>query len=322
MQRRDFLRTGLFLAGGLSLSGVLAACSKKASSPARLADASTLREIFEARTKEGGTQAVDIFLAGEDWVTGVENHLTFGLVRKGGGPDAPIKDLNATLWLAPSPDLSGKPVGPFTASWQGYSKPEPGGPPGIHSAEVTFDREGVWTALVDLQPAGSPPLLGIAAIQVKPKDQASTRLPGEKAIRSETPTFSDHRGVDPICTREPKCEFHRITLKEALAAGKPSIFIMATPKFCMSRTCGPNLEEVIAVGQELGDRVNIVHAEVYKDDEPDTIAKFIVSPTFKEWGFQSEPWLFVMDDGGTIVKRFEGPLTASEVLAVLQPLVS
>lgn len=321
MQRRDFLRTSLFLAGGMTLSGILAACSNKSRSPADLANASRLQEIFDARAKEGGKQAVDIFLAGEDWVTGVENRLTFGLVRKGGGPDAPIKDLNATLWLAPSPDLSGKPSGPFTASWQGYSKPETGGPPGVHSADVTFDREGVWTALVEVRPAGSPPLLGIGAIQVKPKNKASTKLPGEKAIPSDTPTFSNKRGVDPICTRDPQCEFHSITLRQALAAGKPSLFIMATPKFCMSRTCGPNLNEVIAAGQELGDQVSIVHAEVYKDDKPDTISKFIASPTFKQWGFQSEPWLFVMDTAGTIVKRFEGPLAARGVVAAVRPLI-
>lgn len=316
LDRRDFLRAGLVTVGAIAFPSVLAACSKGGGGAKTLSGAASLREVFDALVKEGGKQAVDAFLAGEDWVAGIQNHLSFGIVRKASDP---IVGTDARIWLAPSPDLTGKPIGPFTAAWHGYSKPEAGGPKGINAAEVTFGREGIWTMLVDVRPAGSDPLLGVAAIQVKAK--SSTKIPGQTAIPSETPTVANHRGVNPICTREPACDMHEVTLKQALASGKPSVFIMATPKFCMSRTCGPNLEELIAVKQAVGDRAAFVHAEVYKDDKSETISKFIASPTFNEWGFQSEPWLFVMDRSGKIVSRFEGPLTASEVRAVLDPLL-
>lgn len=312
MERRDFLRTGLLSVGALSVSGLLAGCSAKSNVTAAR---TSLRDVMNELTRQGGTQAVDVFLAGEDWVQGIDNHLVFGLVRRGADP---IAGTEAKIWLAPSSDLSGKPIGPFDAAWRGYSEPQPGGPQGINGSDVAFDRAGVWTMLVDVRPDRTP-LFGVAAFQVK--ERASTRIPGEKAIPSQTPTVDDNRGVDPICTRTPPCDFHRVTLKRALSLGKPALFIMATPKFCESRTCGPNLEELIAVSEQIGDRATFVHAEVYKDDKPATITGALTSPTFKEWGFQSEPWLFVMDRSGTITARFEGPLNAADIRGALDPLL-
>src|SRR5207244_1122522 len=149
-----------------------------------------------------------------------------------------------------------------------------------------------------------------SAIQVKATGQTSTRVAGQRPIASQTPTVDNARGVHPICTRTPPCPFHKITLAKALTLGKPTAFIVATPRFCMSRTCGPNLEELIAVANEIGDRATFVHAEVYKDDK-EAPAKQIASPTFAQWGFQSEPWLFLIERTGVISKRFEGPVVAS-----------
>lgn len=114
---------------------------------------------------------------------------------------------------------------------------------------------------------------------------------------------------------------HRVTLAEALGAGRPVAFIVATPAFCHSRTCGPNLEELISVQAEVGNEATFVHAEVYADDRPETIEKQVTSPTFREWGLVSEPWLFLIDRSGTIASRFEGPLTADVIRSALAPLL-
>lgn len=318
VERREVLRTGLFAAASLAVPGLLAACGTKRAAPAR---AKSLQALAEARLAAGAAPGLDVFLAGEDFVTGIENYLAFGLVRRGAGP---VEGGAATMWLAPTADPRAEvsPVGPFTAPWQGYSKPDarPPAPQGINAAGVRFDRAGVWTTLVEVRAPGVR-LLGNTALQVKPAGGGSTRVPGQKPIPSQTPTVDDHRGVDPICTREPPCDMHRVTLAKALTLGKPVAFIVATPKYCMSRTCGPNLEELITVQQEVGDRAAFVHAEVYKDDKPDTIAKQIVSPAFAEWKFQSEPWLFLIDRAGTIASRFEGPVTAAVIRSPLSRLL-
>jgi hypothetical protein len=42
-----------------------------------------------------------------------------------------------------------------------------------------------------------------------------------------------------------------------------------------------------------------------------------------KWGFQSEPWLIVIDRAGTIRTRLgEGPTVASEIETALTPLLS
>ncbi|MGH2726905.1 MAG: hypothetical protein ACRDKS_07990, partial [Actinomycetota bacterium] len=159
IERREFLRTGLLSLGAVAAPGLLAACSGK---PTQTAPPATLQDVVDRLTGAGGKQAVDVFLAGEDWVQNIENHLSFGLVRRGGDP---ITGAEATIWLAPTPDLTGKPVGPFKAAWRGYAKPEAGGPQGVNAVDVTFGGAGFWTMLVDVGPQGSR-LFGTAAIQV------------------------------------------------------------------------------------------------------------------------------------------------------------
>jgi hypothetical protein len=112
-----------------------------------------------------------------------------------------------------------------------------------------------------------------------------------------------------------------VTLAGAIASAKPTAFIVATPKFCMSRTCGPNLEELIAVAREIGDRANFVHVEVYRSDNAEDIQRQAVSPTYAEWKMQSEPWLFLIDRQGKISSRFEGPIVASTIRSAFEPLV-
>ena len=41
--------------------------------------------------------------------------------------------------------------------------------------------------------------------------------------------------------------------------------VFATPAFCVSATCGPQLSELGKVKEEFGGRANFVHVEVFKD---------------------------------------------------------
>lgn len=314
--RREFLRTAALTGAALAAPGLLAACGGNADPE----EARTLKELLEALRANGAAPGLSIFLAGEDYVVGIDNYLGFGLVRDRAGP---ITDADARVWVVPTADpTASAPIhGGATASWQRYAKPDAPlpAPQGINATTLRFDRPGIWTLVANVT-AGEARLVGRAAVQVKEK--ASTRIPGEKAIPTETPTVGDHRGVEPICTRKPACDFHRVTLAKALSLGKPVAFMVATPAFCMSRTCGPNLEELIAVAAEVGDRATFIHAEVYKDDKPETISRGVVSPTYREWGFVSEPWLFLIDRDGVIRSRFEGPVTASVIHPALDPLLT
>ena len=322
MSRRDFLHLGLVGAGGLALGGLMAGCGHKGEGPLT---APSLGELLSARRGSGDGSGLDVFLGGEDYVASTDNFVVVFLQRRGGDR---LFGSQARAWLTPTVNTATRltPVGPLPAPWFAYARPD-GGPPlpqGLNAFRFTFDRPGLWTLVVET--TTGPRLVGSTVVEgagqgVKPQGHGDTRVVGDPAIPSETPTFDSPRGVSPICTRTPSCDMHQVTLKQALAAGKPVAFIVATPKFCQSRNCGPSLNELIAVENDLRGKASFVHAEVYLNDQTQTIEQQVPSPTFKEWNLQSEPWLFVIDRKGIIAERFEGGFTAGQVRAALEPLV-
>lgn len=311
--RRDFLRT--LALSAVAAPALLTACRKSPPDPGQPKGPS-LQSLADERVAAGATAGLSVFLAGADYASGLENYVGLGLVEQATGP---IPGGAAQIWMVPSSDPAAEvePLGPFDAAWQEYSSPQSGGPPGIHAADLRFDRAGIWTLLVELD-AGDRKLIGNAAVTVQA--EPLNKAPGDKAIASLTPTVDNRRGVDPICTRKPPCPLHEITLASAIRSDKPTAFIFGTPAFCESRTCGPNLDELLAVREEVSSRVNFIHAEVYENDG-EAVAKAIVSPTFKEWGFQSEPWIYLIDRRGVIAARYEGPVVASRIQRDLVPLL-
>jgi hypothetical protein len=315
MSRRELLRLGLLGAGSLMVQGAMQACGGSASP----GTPQSLGQLLNARHKAGDGTELSVVLAGEDWVSALDNYLAFGLVRKGG---LPIFGAQAKAWLVPSvdPEAKATPLGPFAAPWYGYAKPEASpSPQGINAFHATFPTPGIWTLVAETTTGKK--LVNTAAMQVKPRAQTSTRVPEDKAIASRTPTVANNQGVSPICTRTPACDMHQLSLAEALAGGKPTAFYVGTPKFCMSRTCGPDLEELLIVENALRGKVSFIHAEVYLNDQTQTIEQQILSPTMKEWHLQSEPWLFLIDRTGTIASRFNGPFTADQIRSALDPMV-
>jgi hypothetical protein len=314
LDRREFVRGSLLLAGAAAFPGCSRPVQRK-----HPQSAASLSELIRQKVKAGAKQELSVFLGGEDYIEGLANYVAFGFARQQG---APVIGAATKVWIAPGAGGEGAPLGPLTAAWAPYAKPDAPAPApqGLNAAELTFDRAGVWQVLVEAESGGAR-LLGTSAIQIKPKAQASTLLPGARSLASKTPTMADAHGVHPICTRSPACTFHRITLAKAITLGKPTAFIIATPKYCMSRTCGPNLEELISVAQSIGDRASFVHAEVYRSDKAEDIRTQAVSPTMAEWKLQSEPWLFIIDRDGKIAKRFEGPIVAPTINSAFQPLL-
>ena len=55
--------------------------------------------------------------------------------------------------------------------------------------------------------------------------------PGENLPPFDTPTTADGRGVNPVCTRQPACALHDLTLTQALQTGKPVAYLIGTPAF-------------------------------------------------------------------------------------------
>jgi hypothetical protein len=128
--------------------------------------------------------------------------------------------------------------------------------------------------------------------------------PGMALPAFDTPTVADPRGVDPICSRtqigQDVCPFHEVSLTEALASGKPVVYLIGTPAHCQTATCGPGLDFLIDIARELGDAAVFVHAEVYADADATEIA-----PAVTAYALDYEPVIWVTDATGTVVRRID-----------------
>ena len=124
----------------------------------------------------------------------------------------------------------------------------------------------------------------------------------------DTPTFGDHRQVEPICTRQPEpCPFHKLTLNEALQLGVPVAYLVGTPAHCSTGTCAPALSGLIDVASRIVGSAVFIHAEIYADE-----AATVIAPAVQALSLSFEPVLFITDKNGKIVKRLDAVFDASE----------
>ena len=316
LSRRDLLRSAALAVGTAGTSALLAACGGSNGKSSGGATATT------APGRSGSLQAIaanltqlSLLNAQSELPVG-RNRFTFGLstpdnrLVEGGTPK---------VWFAK--DQTSKALGPFEARFlrmDAYDKLKDKSPrselTGFYVAEVDLPSAGNWLT-VALLDAGSQKAAGQGAIPVKDKVVAAV---GSKAISGKTPVATGRAELAKICTREPPCPMHYISFDQALRNGKPTAISFATPLLCESRMCGPVVDEQMLAFEKLGkDKANFIHLEIYPQREPSKPA-----PLFLKWGFQSEPWLVVIDRDGTIRTRLgEGPTVASEIEAALTPLV-
>jgi hypothetical protein len=165
---------------------------------------------------------------------------------------------------------------------------------------------GVYYLVVDGGPAEG------AAFQIVEPGSVTVPGPGQPLPPFDTPTVDDARGVDPLCTRDPECPFHGVTLTDALASGKQVVYLVGTPAFCQTGTCAPALESIIDIHEQYADTYEFVHAEVYTDN-----TATITAPALDAAGLTYEPVLFITDASGVVVERLDAVWNESELVEVL-----
>jgi hypothetical protein len=243
---------------------------------------------------------------------------TFGLVDHSSG--RLLSGGSPQVWLAK--DSTSQASGPFMTTFHQFTafKDFPNSAPrsplsGFYTAEVDIPGTGQWviSAVAD---TGSRRLVGVATVQVADPSKVPAAI-GTKALSIPTPVAHTEEEARKICTREPPDPMHYISLDEALGNGKPTVVNFGTPALCESMMCGPVVDEVLEVYTKVGkDRANFIHVEIYPEHDLTKPA-----PSFLRYGFQSEPWVLIIDKDGVIRARFEGPVVASQVEEALTPLL-
>jgi hypothetical protein len=181
---------------------------------------------------------------------------------------------------------------------------------GVYVTQATFPQAGIWKAVALISGKRVP-----FAVQVF--DSASAPTIGAAAPRAMSPTTTNSLGVDPICTRQPECPLHSVSLSDVIGTGKRVAALFATPARCSSMYCGPVLDELLGVMAPYQDRVTFVHVEIWKGRSGADHA-----PTVDAWGIESEPWLYTIDGGGTIRGRIDGAFGKQEIVEQLDALIA
>jgi hypothetical protein len=185
----------------------------------------------------------------------------------------------------------------------------------IYVVRHDFDVPGVWEASLIFDGGRGNEVFQIL-------EESPSPMVGQKALATQSPTTSDPRDVDPICTRDPVCPMHDITIADALGAGKPSVVIFGTPRYCESRTCGPVVDYVERAKEKLDDDdASFIHVEVWKDDKSVGKPKGEV-PAFSEWKLGTEPWIYFIGSDGKVRDRWLGAAGPDEIKKAVEALAS
>ena len=189
---------------------------------------------------------------------------------------------------------------------------------------------GVYVAHLDLVPAGnwglqvtaSRPNGAHLSQQVAFNVIATPVVPavGQPAPISNSLTTHDVPDATYIDSGRPPDDMHQLSIAQAIQQHRPTLVVFASPAFCTSRICGPEVKVVQSLEPAYKDRLTFIHVEIYRDFVPDP-SKRQLAQTVVDWRLQTEPWIFLIDANGIIQARFEGPTATDEVQAAIVNLL-
>ena len=192
----------------------------------------------------------------------------------------------------------------------------PFGTRGSYVTQLTFPQAGTWR--LNMEGEG-----GEAMLDVQVDEESIVRDIGQIGLFSDTKTLDSAGGdISRITSHyRPDPALHEISIAESLFSGRPTVVVFASPAFCTTATCGPQVETVTELREAYPDAADYIHVEVY--DNPHEIqgdlTKGVLSPVLAEWGidqvehYRNESWTFVLGADARIAERFEGYATFEEL---------
>lgn len=253
---------------------------------------------------------LQLFLGGQEYLANNSNRITMRIDSREGKQ---IAARRPALWFSSRGSVKGPIYLDLSRFAPGTSTDQEGEAKSFYVGALDLGAPGIVDLAVEVT-VGGRKQVGFTVLQAL----SGGRVPsvGQSAVSTPTPVATDPASLEKVCTRIPGCPCHEMSLDAALTSGKPVVFIVASPKLCTSRVCGPVLEEVLNTRETHGGRAIFVHAEPYRDDSATTI-----SAPASDWRLDSEPWTWVIDSNGVIRARFEGPVVAQELSSALDKVV-
>jgi hypothetical protein len=188
---------------------------------------------------------------------------------------------------------------------------------GVYVAGANFDAPGRWS--VDISVTTGSSQVQLIPFEFDVLERSPEPAVGDPAPASQQLTLADVADISEIDSSfEPRPHMHDITIADALALGKPMVAAFAAPAFCTSRTCGPVMDTIMdPLYEKYQDQAIFIHVEPLRLEELRQGAGRVHVEAAKDWGVETEPWIFVIDAQGMVAGKFEGIIAMDEVEDIL-----
>lgn len=248
-----------------------------------------------------------------------QNRIVIGLLgtdnRSMAAPDRSLRVRFFDLSADPE-EPTDEAVGTFTWTIEGER--------GVYILSTEFGHAGAWGMEVVTQPRGGAE--ETIRLRIDVAAETPTVRVGQKAPSSDTPTAADFGGDLALLStdNDPDPTFYDTSVADALKAKKPFVLAFATPKFCVTSTCGPALDRLKPFAKAYP-TIDFINVEPYQLQPVDGQLQPVLDsdnqlqpvPSVSEWGLLTEPTVFVVDATGTVRAAFEGAFADEELRAAL-----
>ena len=198
---------------------------------------------------------------------------------------------------------------------------------GVYGATgVTFPEPGFWevevTASIDGKTSRAK---GAFEVFAEPR----LPFPGEKAPLTRNHLWGapdvPAKAIDSRAEEggdDPAPTLHDDVIADVIAAGRPLLVVVATPVYCQSRFCGPITDMAEEIAATYGDRLEVVHLEVYRDFDRNAVNAAAAEWTLVPGGPLTEPWTYLVGADGLIVERWDNVASEGEVTEAIEELLA
>ena len=274
------------------------------------------KEKINAISSAGPEDSLDSFqiiMAVTDIAIG-ENRLAFAIIGKNG----PLIADQVQVQLSPLDNSSGAYKYKSKALFQVW----PQGNAGVYITRVNLGISGEWIIQVE-DASSNRGVLGTTKFFVN--KTSSAPAVGTKPNPLNNLSIADVDDINEITSAlNPDPDLYKLSVSQAMSNGIPTIITFASPSFCRTATCGPQIEVISSIKNLFGQRLNVIHIEVYEPPEIDDDGNYElkVSSLLEAWGLNSEPFTFMLDKTGTIVAKFEGFVTEAELTETIKEVLN
>ncbi len=281
--------------------------------------------ILATRVLDVGTQRVSFLLSGKKALIKAPEATVSATYL--GNTDLGNTDLGNTGLEGATGDGEDAPANPPAETRQAIFHLWPYGIRGAYSTEFNFDRPGRWRLDVTVDDGD---FSGATQLEVAVVEQSAVPGIGSRPPLSRSKTLDEVDDIAQLTTDyEPDPDLYRISVAEAIESPRPAVIVFASPAFCVSATCGPQVDAVTELKETYRGRADFVHVELY--DRPEEIqgdlSRAELAGPVREWGFTdlpewfNESWVYILNDAGLVEQRFEGFATLTELEAALQQVL-